>query len=121
MRKKSKTIAELFAEIENTPIAIAVRPLRDAAIKEAEKRAKEKMKHVAEDLTKAGNDINIAAPYPDRSITWFVAAAMQNTRSLYDCLTERRPDQIVGYRSPCYVDMSKKSNTNSTYINLLSK
>ena len=55
-----------------SPIAKAVEPLRIAAMNEAEARAKKTIANVTKLLKEAGNDINVAAPYPT---TWGASTA----------------------------------------------
>ncbi len=105
MRKKSKTIAELFAEIENTPIAVAVAPLRKLAKKEAKERAMKVVQHVAEELGKAGNDVNLAAPYPRSHVgSQYEYMAVLNKYYLFNKLTTWRKGSY-NHHEPHYADM----------------
>jgi hypothetical protein len=106
-KPKKKTIAELFAEIENTPIAIAVSPLRKLAKQEAKERALATIERVREELAAAGNDLNVCAPYPKGNMPQYEYMGKLNRYYLFQNLTTWRKCAYT-YHEPHYADMDKK-------------
>lgn len=109
-RVKRKSITELFSEIENTPIAKAVAPLREAAEAEAEVRAKKTIAWVTEELAKAGNDLQVAAPYPHGSYTMSKVEynAKLDRHNLFCRLTQTREGVRLTRNDPRFADMSEE-------------
>jgi hypothetical protein len=83
----------------------AVNPLKKDAMDRAEKFAKETIAQVEKELVAAGNDLKIAAPYPD---SWNMGRneyMMKLARyKLFQSLTLWRKSGI-GSQDPCYADM----------------
>lgn len=78
-------------KIKNHPVAIAVAPLRQAAIDMAEESAKNYIEHVKNKLAEHGWDFNKAYPYPkthDRNYR-FAVYVMQEARRLVTEIGER--------------------------------
>lgn len=79
------------------PVAIAVLPLREDAIKSANKYAKDMVALVRRELKAAGNDLNVAAPY---------RGGLSELRryNLFSGLTKWRKGSISA-GEPCLVDV----------------
>lgn len=64
---KKTMIEKRYAETFSTPIAQAVAPLKEDAVKHAEQEAKEYIARLTQKLEENGNDLNKVAPYPHNS------------------------------------------------------
>jgi hypothetical protein len=62
-----RTVLAEFIDAKH-PVALAIEPLRVEAVDRAEKNARETVERVRKQLSEAGNDLNVAAPYPDREV-----------------------------------------------------
>lgn len=85
-------------------IAEAVAPLRESAIQMAEKFARDRVAMVEEELAKAGNDLNVCAPYPSYKVHGVKYALAMATYNLFSALTKWRDGTYSG-RGPLLADI----------------
>ncbi len=86
------------------PIAAAVLPLRDEAMTRAEQYAREIVASVREQLKAAGNDLNVAAPYPHSRMSRNEYMAKMHKYQLFSTLTKWR-EGSHRHHEPCFVDV----------------
>ena len=65
IQARKEMIERIDAEVNATPIAKAVEPVKAEAIERAEQGAKERIANLTKQLEEAGGDINVLAPYPN--------------------------------------------------------
>lgn len=94
---------------EMNPIEKVVLPLKEDAMKRAADYAKDVVASVRAELTNAGNDLHVCAPYPSSiGMSTGQYRAMVAKYGLYRKLTTRRESNRNGMHDPEFADMSSK-------------
>lgn len=108
-------MAKTKIDLENNPIAIAVRPMKEAAIKTAARYAKDYIKSVLEDLEAHGWDLNVCAPYPPYNEygkeAEFKRAKHNSYANLTECANNLKGPLLTkksAAREKVYIDLCKK-------------
>lgn len=96
-----------WAAIMSTPIAKAVEPLKSEAVERAEQDAIAYVEKLTEQLTAAGNDLNVVAPYPRNIYNREEYTKASRRRALFTSITvQRQGSDYSGAESvPCYRDI----------------
>jgi hypothetical protein len=110
LTKAQERIKTALAEFINMkhPVAIAVETLREKAIERAEIEAKKMVEGVREELKKAGNDLNLCAPYPDSGkLSGWAWHDAHGKYKLFGSLTKWRKSSYSS-RDPHLADVDSK-------------